>query len=547
MPAQLSARRVSVSLAGRPALSSVSIAVGPASRVGLLGRNGVGKTTLLHVLSGGIVPDSGRVVRAPEDLRVGYLEQEPLAGSGDTLGELFARRTGVAAAIAEADELARTMGEDLARIQRYTDALDRADALGAHDLHARARQACTRYAVPDDLGRTVATLSGGQRARAALAAMSIVRFDVLLLDEPTNDLDLDGLAELERIVTGFDGGIVVVSHDRAFLDRCVDRFIELDPFTHEASEFAGTWSDYERERDLRREQQRAAHERTSAERARLMAQAREIGNQAAHGVAKVRKSGEPSNAIVFAKTQRAEGRGAKAVILRARAERIEVVDEPREPWVLAMDLAPQALGGELIASLDAAVVERGSFRLGPIELDIHRGDRIALLGANGTGKSTLLAALTGEIPLTSGTRRAGRSTVMGILRQDRTEFDGAEPMIDRFRTSTGLAADEARNLLAKFDLGADDVGRPCAELSPGERTRAGLAVLMARRVNCLVLDEPTNHLDIPGIEELERALDAYPGTLVLATHDRRLLERVRIVRRVTLDGAYGTAGSRRQP
>jgi ATPase subunit of ABC transporter with duplicated ATPase domains len=439
------------------------------------------------------------------------------------------------------------MGQDLGRIQRYTDALARADALGAHDLDARARQACARYVVPDDLGRAVATLSGGQRARAALAAMSIVRFDVLLLDEPTNDLDLDGLAELERIVTGFDGGIVVVSHDRAFLDRCVDRFVELDPFTHEASEFAGTWSDYERERDLRREQQRVAHERTSAERARLMAQAREIGNQAAHGVAKVRKSGEPSNAIVFAKTQRAEGRGAKAVTLRARAERIEVIDKPREPWVLAMDLAPQALGGGLVASLDAAVVERGSFRLGPIDLDIHRGDRLALLGANGTGKSTLLAALTGEVPLASGTRRTGRSTLIGILRQDRTEFDAGEPLIDRFRTSTGLGVDEARTLLAKFDLGADDVGRPCAELSPGERTRAGLAVLMARRVNCLVLDEPTNHLDIAAIEELERALDAYPGTLVLATHDRRLLERVRIGRRLTLGEDYGTAGSRRQP
>jgi ATPase subunit of ABC transporter with duplicated ATPase domains len=513
----------------------------------LLGRNGVGKTALLRVLAGGVVPDSGSVVRAPEDLRVGYLEQEPLAGSGETLGELFARRTGVAAAVAEAEELARTMGEDLARIQRYTDALARADALGAHDLDARAQQACARYAVPDDLGRPVATLSGGQRARAALSAMSIVRFDVLLLDEPTNDLDLDGLAELERIVTVFDGGIIVVSHDRAFLDRCVDRFVELDPFMHEASAFAGTWSDYERERDLRREQQRAAHARTSAERARLMAQAREIGNQAAHGVAKVRKSGEPSNAIVFAKTQRAEGRSAKAATLRAKAERIEVVDKPREPWVLAMDLAPQALGGELIASLDAAVLERGSFRLGPIDLDIHRGDRIGLLGANGTGKSTLLAALTGEVSLTSGARRAGRSTVIGILRQDRTEFDGAEPLIDRFRTSAGLAADEARTLLAKFDLEADDVGRPGAELSPGERTRAGLAVLMARRVNCLLLDEPTNHLDIPAIEELERALDAYPGTLVLATHDRRLLERVRIGRRITLDEGYGTAGSRRQP
>src|SRR3954452_17259053 len=207
-------------------------------------------------------------------------------------------------------------------------------------------------------------------------------------------------------------------------------------------------------------------------------------------------------------------------------------DKPREPWVLAMDLMPTALGGDLIASLDAATVERGSFRLGPVDLDIYRGDRIALLGPNGSGKSTLLAALTGELPLATGSQRVGRATVLGALKQDRTEFDGTQPLIERFRRATGLAVDEARTLLAKFDLGADDVGRPSVELSPGERTRAGLAVLMARRVNCLVLDEPTNHLDIPAIEELERALDAYPGTLVIATHDRRLLERVRISRRV---------------
>jgi ATPase subunit of ABC transporter with duplicated ATPase domains len=184
--------------------------------------------------------------------------------------------------------------------------------------------------------------------------------------------------------------------------------------------------------------------------------------------------------------------------------------------------------------------------LGPLDLTIHRGDRIALLGPNGSGKSTLLAALIGDLALASGSRRVGRATLFGVMGQDRTEFDGAEPLVDRFRSATGLAADEARTLLAKFDLGADDVVRPCGELSPGERTRAGLAVLMARHVNCLVLDEPTNHLDIPAIEELERALEAYPGTLVLATHDRRLLERVRIGRRVPL-GDQGTAGSRRQP
>src|SRR3954451_14087644 len=457
MPAQLAIRRVSVSLAGRSVLSSVSFAVGPDARIGLLGRNGVGKTTLLRVLAGAVPPDAGRVIRASEDLHGGYLEQEPLARSGQTLGELFERRTGIAAALAQAEALAATMGQDLVLIQRYTDDIARADALGAHDLRARASRACSRLAVPDDLDRPVATLSGGQRARAALAAMSIVRFDVMLLDEPTNDLDLDGLDELERIVTAFDGGIVVVSHDRAFLDRCVDRFVELDPFTHEGSEFVGTWSDYERERELRREQQRDAHERTSAERSRLIAQSTEMRNQAAFGAAKIRTSDEPSNAIVFAKTQRAEGRGAKAVTLRGRAERIEVVDKPREPGVradrvggvqnprepgvLAMDLMPTALGGDLIASLDAATVERGSFRLGPVDLDIYRGDRIALLGPNGSGKSTLLAALTGELPPATGSQRVGRATVLGALKQDRTEFDGTQPLIERFRGATGLAVD----------------------------------------------------------------------------------------------------------
>jgi ATPase subunit of ABC transporter with duplicated ATPase domains len=547
MPAHLSIRRVSVSLAGRPVLSSVSLAIGPASRIGLLGPNGVGKTTLLRACAGLVTPDSGRVVRAPEDLLVGYLEQEPLARSGETLSELFARQTGVAAALAEAEAVARTMGDDLTAIQRYTDALARADTLGAYDLNTRAAQACARLGVPDDLDRRVATLSGGQRARAALAALSIVRFDVLLLDEPTNDLDLDGLDVLEDIVRNFAGGIVAVSHDRAFLDGTVDRFVELDQFTHEASMFAGTWRDYEQERALRRDKQRDAHERTSAERARLMAQAREIQHQATRGVAKIRKSGEPSNAIVFAKTQRAEGRGSKAVTLRTRAERVDVVEKPREPWVLAMDLMPQALGGESIASLAGAVVERGAFRLGPIDLEIRRGDRIALLGPNGSGKSTLIAALTGDVPLAAGTQRIGSATVLGALRQDRTEFAGDEPLLGRFRGATGLALDEARTLLAKFDLGADDVLRPCVELSAGERTRAGLAVLMARRVNLLVLDEPTNHLDIPAIEELERSLAAYPGTLVLATHDRRLLERVGVTRRMTLGDGQGTEGSRRHP
>jgi ATPase subunit of ABC transporter with duplicated ATPase domains len=535
MPAQLLARNVSIALGPNVVLRDVSLTVGPRARIGLLGPNGVGKSTLLRALAGLVAPDEGSVIRAPADATVGYLEQEPLAGSEETLLGMLERRTGVAAARATMERFASTMGEDLDAIERYTNAVARFGALGGYDLEGRAGRAIAEIGLPEDaLGRPVRTLSGGQRARAALAAITLSRADALLLDEPTNDLDLDGLARLESFLSTFPGGAVVVSHDRAFLDASVDRFVELDPFTHAATEFAGTWSEYERMRELRRERQREEHDRTRAERERLLAQARAMRNESAHGTAKIKKSGEPSKALKFAKTQRAEARGAKAVTMQRRAERVEVVDAPREPWVLRMDLAPRALGGDVIASLAGVVLARGAFRLGPIDLDVARGDRIALLGPNGSGKSTLLAALLGEIPLAAGSRSVGPATVLGALRQDRAEFQTSRPLLDTFTEVTGVRGAEARSLLAKFDLGADDVDRPGAELSPGERTRASLAVLAAAHVNCLVLDEPTNHLDIPAIEELERSLVAYPGTFVLATHDRRLLERVGITREVRL-------------
>jgi ATPase subunit of ABC transporter with duplicated ATPase domains len=187
-----------------------------------------------------------------------------------------------------------------------------------------------------------------------------------------------------------------------------------------------------------------------------------------------------------------------------------------------------------VARLEGAVIERGSFRLGPIDLDLRWGDRVALTGPNGSGKSTLLAALLGTVPLTAGHRTVGRGVVIGELDQRRTRFSDGEALALSFAAESGLPSEEARTLLAKFGLGVEDVLRPARSLSPGERTRAVLALLMARGVNCLVLDEPTNHLDLPAIEELEAALAAFPGAVVLVTHDRRLLERFGATRLVQL-------------
>jgi ATPase subunit of ABC transporter with duplicated ATPase domains len=251
MPGQLFLRRCSVSLAGRTVVRDVSLTVGPRARLGLLGPNGVGKSTVLRVGAGLLVPDEGSVERSPADLTVGYLEQEPLAGHDETMLEMLARRTGVAAAQRDADRLSADMGHDLDRIQRYTEALARVETLGGYDLEARASRAVHDLGLPvDALDRSVSTLSGGQRARAALAAITLARFDVLLLDEPTNDLDVDTLRALEDALLEFGGCVVVISHDRWFLDRIATHMLAFEGDSV-VTWFEGNYQDYEVDRHRR--------------------------------------------------------------------------------------------------------------------------------------------------------------------------------------------------------------------------------------------------------------------------------------------------------
>jgi ATPase subunit of ABC transporter with duplicated ATPase domains len=350
--------------------------------------------------------------------------------------------------------------------------------------------------------------SGGQEARAALAELLRGGFDALLLDEPTNDLDFAGLAWLERSLASHPGSVVVVSHDRAFLDRVVTRIVELDAWTRGTTEYSGGWSDYEAERERRRERHYRRWESSVAERRRIEEQQRRMAEWERRGYGQGRKKKKSKD------VKRTYG---------AKLARVETVEKPYEPWELQLEIAPAARSGDVVLRLEQAVVERGSFRLGPLDLEVGWGDRVAVAGPNGSGKTTLLDALLGRLPLASGTRLPGAGVVLGELEQDRAALTGPQTLLDVFRD---YEQGTARTLLAKFGLGADDVLRPAESLSPGERTRAGLALLTARGVNCLVLDEPTNHLDVEAIEELERALSAYDGTVILVTHDRRFLEAV---------------------
>jgi ATPase subunit of ABC transporter with duplicated ATPase domains len=354
--------------------------------------------------------------------------------------------------------------------------------------------------------RETGARSGGEETRAALAQVLRRRFDVLLLDEPTNDLDFAGLAWLERQLASQLGSVVVVSHDRAFLDRVVTRVVELDEWTRGATEYAGGWSDFEAERARRRERHYRRWESSVAERRRIEEQARRMAEWERRGYGQGRRKKKSKD------VKRTYG---------AKLARVETVEKPYEPWELQLGLAPVARSGDVVLRLEQAVIERGSFRLGPLDFTIGWGDRVAIAGRNGSGKTTLLDALLGRIPLVDGERLLGAGVVLGELEQDRAALTGPRTLLEVFRD---FDSETARTLLAKFGLGADDVLRPAQSLSPGERTRAGLALLTARGVNCLVLDEPTNHLDVEAIEELERGLAGYDGTVVLVTHDRRFLE-----------------------
>ena len=546
----LTAVDVSRDLGGQVVLGGVSLAVGPRSRVGLVGPNGVGKSTFLRTLAGLDQPDAGRVERSPGSLTVGYLAQEtvppPLRRrQGDeTLRAYLGRRSGVAVAEAELERRVAELSADPAAIDAHAEALERFLGLGGDDLDARIASVLVEVGLPPELlDVAVADLSGGQQARAALASVLMARFDVLLLDEPTNDLDFQGLDQLERFCSSMPGALVVVSHDRAFLDRTVTRVLEIDEDSRRGVEFAGGWTEWQEARELGRSQADEAFGEYHTARFALQGRVRTQRDWAVHGVAKSKRSPrdrDKAQRRFF--EDRTEKLAGKVKISERALERLErdKVEKPFEPWRLQLSFAGGRRSGDMVARLAGAVVRRGAFRLGPVNLQLAWQDRVAVVGPNGGGKSTLLAALLGEVPLTAGSRRLGPGVVVGTMDQRRCAFSGREPLLVAFSAETGLEGAEARTLLAKFGLTARHVGRAGADLSPGERSRAVLAALMARRVNLLVLDEPTNHLDVPAIEQLELALDSFDATLVLVSHDRRLLEATRLTRTVRVDGGHVT-------
>ena len=509
--------------------------------IGVVGANGAGKSTLLRLLAGFDVPLAGTVSTTPPDAFVGWLPQEHERVAGETVAEYVARRTGAAWATTQMEAAAEQLGSGgPGADDRYAVAFDRWMASGAADLDDRLPQVLADLGLPLDVDTLMTGLSGGQAARVALAALLLSRFDVVLLDEPTNDLDLDGLARLEAFVQGLRGGVVLVSHDREFLSRCVTTVVELDLAQDAVVVVDGGYEAYLDEREVRRRHAREDYEEFATSKADLVGRARRQREWSSQGVRNaMRRSPDNDRNRRAAQTESSEKQARKVRQMESRIARLTEVEEPRKEWRLQLTIGEAPRSSSVVATLRDAVVRHGDFVLGPVSLQVDAGDRICVTGPNGGGKTTLLRALLGREVLDAGARSWGSSVALGEVDQARTVLSGdpGRTLADAFAAEVpDVVTAEVRTLLAKFGLRGDHVTRPVGSLSPGERTRAALALLQARGVNVLVLDEPTNHLDLPAIEQLEEALAAYRGTLLLVSHDRRLLEAVELTRHWHVEG-----------
>lgn len=526
----LQANQVSKSYGIETILDEISFVINPGERVALVGVNGCGKSTLLDILAGVTRPDSGQVSLAP-GTTTGYLHQGLQPAPGRTTGEeVRAGLGGWEAARREMDDLAGQMGgadgEALdALLTAYGDAQLRFEALGGYDIEHRVEEVLAALGLGGIAPETpVEQLSGGQQTRVGLASILIARPSLLLLDEPTNHLDIAALEWLEDFLAGYGGAVLVVSHDRVFLDRTVNRVLELDEVTHRVTAYTGSYTDYAEAKAHRREKQWQAYHEQEAEIRRMRADIHRtmMHAQSVELTTTPRTPGPRRYAKKVAK--KAKSREKKLERYLASGERVE---KPDLRWQMKLDFAETMRGGQLVLSLRQVGFHYGGgdwlFR--DVNLRLNHGERIVLLGANGSGKSTLLRTITGGLEPLEGQVRIGESVRPGYMPQGQETLDPALTPYEVIRRTAPVSETEARSFLHYFLFAGDAVFVPVGSLSYGERARLLLAKLIIGGANCLLLDEPVNHLDIPSRQRFETALESFPGAVLIITHDRAFIDR----------------------
>lgn len=510
-----------------PVLAGVSLVINDGEHVGLIGANGTGKSTLIRCIIGQEQPDSGTITLSPPDLSIGYLPQSFDTFGNRTVGELLsaaqAALVNAEAALHQAAEALASSDDLDAALGAYERALAQFEALGGYEREHRAAVVLEGLDLGSiDRSTPMRALSGGQKTRLGLATLLLREPRLLLLDEPTNHLDIEALAWLERFIQNYAGAVLIVSHDREFLDRTVTRILYLDPTTGTLKSYAGNYSAFAAARIHEQEAQVETYkrqqeyiERVEYDIARLKGEAVAIERSTTPRQPGVRK-------LAKKKAKLAKSREKK---LERYLESDDRVEKPKQHWKIKLDFGLPPSGGRAVLRLEHVTFAYPGhpLLLNDVTLDLQYGERVALVGPNGAGKTTLLRLIEGRLQPQAGQVCLGANVRLGVLAQEQETLDPSQTVLETVLRERAMSETEARSFLHFFLFGGDSVFRRVAACSLGERSRLQLALLVLRGCNLLLLDEPLNHLDIEGREHFEAALDAFEGTVLAVAHDRAFL------------------------
>lgn len=529
---------VSVRLGDLLLFDNVNIMINRDDRIGLVGPNGSGKSTMLRAITGELRPDSGSVQSSP-GTRIGYLRQGFSDVPAGTLADVLdIPANGIFAADQELAAATEVLGDPSADFdvagERFQHATDRFNALGGYQLLAEIESFLDQFGLGDiPLNRQVSQLSGGQKTRAGLAALLATRPDLLILDEPTNHLDASAMEWLRHFLEGYQGAFVLVSHDRAFLDHAVNQILAIDPRAKTIRSYVGNYSEYTRTREHEASEAEAAWHRQQVEVAKIQ---RDI--RAAEQKARTIEKGT----IDYAIRKKAAKIARPAVVRKKKLERMlesdEAADRPERTWGMSLDFGePEAGARNQVMIEDVTISYDTTPVLKHVSLVVRQGDRIAITGHNGSGKTSLLKAVAGDLEPTAGTVRHGPGVKIGYFSQEQETLNPSLTVLEQAARAVSASETDLRNELHKFLFGGETVHKLVGDLSYGERARLMLALLALRQTTVLLLDEPLNHLDIDAREQFEQALLQFHGTSLMVLHDRYSIDRLATREWHVADGA----------